>query len=297
MNLSNLSERKSNNPIRPLRRAEEGYALIALVGIMMFALILTTMAAPMVQKESQREREEEMLWRGAQIARAILMYGPMGGPNGKPLTNLSELVEGREQPGAANGTKIARVRFLRPSALCDPMMPCKGGDSNWRLVRANDQLIQEFYQAILALQSKLPLSSPERGQLEIPLRALCPSHPVPCQQVAVKLGSDGQVSDSDSGPKIGPETRPILGVVSEKNGKMFRNYYGIEQYDHSLFYQGVPVRAGGFIIPAAFGQAVSSIPALPPRDQDGCTIIGGVRTGCIPKVCRDENGRGIPCPK
>ena len=92
------------------QHSEQGYALIALVGILMFGLILTTAAAPMIKRESQREKEEEMLWRGAQVAKAIELYGPLGGPSGKPMTKLRDLVEGREQPGAAGGTKIGKSR-------------------------------------------------------------------------------------------------------------------------------------------------------------------------------------------
>lgn len=40
-------------------RGEQGYALIALIGIIMFAMILTTAAAPVLKKELQREKEEE----------------------------------------------------------------------------------------------------------------------------------------------------------------------------------------------------------------------------------------------
>jgi hypothetical protein len=42
--------------------------------VMMFGLILTTAAAPTLQREMQREKEEEMLWRGQQIVVAIRNY-------------------------------------------------------------------------------------------------------------------------------------------------------------------------------------------------------------------------------
>lgn len=301
MNLSIQSKRKLN---KNARNGEQGYALIALVGIMLFALILTTAAAPMIQKEAQREREEEMLWRGAQIAKAILNYGPLG-TGGKPLTDLNELVEGREQPGAAGGTKIGRVRFLRPSALCDPMVPCKSG-TNWKLVRANDSLIKDFYDALMATQSRLPLGSPERTQLEIALNSLRPFVAgavgnMPGQASSGVLGGSfntgnpgegqqGDDSNSDSG--IGPKTRPILGVSSEKSGTMFRNYYGVEEYKRTLFFPGVPVQAGGFVVLADSGAAAAG----PQNDRcpDGSFRIAGKCGYGIIKC--DPSQPGACCP-
>lgn len=256
------------------QHSEQGYALIALVGILMFALILTTAAAPMVRRESQREKEEEMLWRGAQVAKAIEAYGPLGGVNGaKPLTSLKELVEGREQPGAGGGTKIGRVRFLRPSALCDPMMPCKGGESNWKLVYANDEIITEFRAALEAMIAKLPLNSPERNQLAIALSRLPGG--LPGQNsgggLSTSLSND---KDSDSDSSIGIKTRPIFGVVSEKNGEMFRSYYGVEKYEKAPFLPGVPVLAGGVILPVGYSNSF-----FPGANNSGCPDGGPMING------------------
>ena len=62
------------------QRGERGYALVGLMAVMMFALILTTAAAPTLQREMQREKEEEMLWRGQQVVVALSRYrGYRGG--------------------------------------------------------------------------------------------------------------------------------------------------------------------------------------------------------------------------
>ncbi|MFN0112286.1 MAG: hypothetical protein ACKVZH_25775 [Blastocatellia bacterium] len=256
---------------------EQGYALIALVGILMFALILTTAAAPMIKKEAQREKEAEMIWRGAQLARAISMYGPLGGPGGKPLTNLKDLVEGREQAGAGGGTKIGRVRFLRPSALCDPMMPCNSGESNWGLVHANDSVINEFRSALLAMQSKLPLNSPERAQIQMALNALQAMSPagLPGQSGLGQLGSSFNDSDkSGDDSSIGLKTRPILGVMSQKSGDMFRSYYGVEKYEKAPFLGGVPVLAGGIQLPLAYNGGF-----FPQAGNTGCPDGGPMVNG------------------
>src|SRR5262245_27523856 len=76
------------------KRSERGYALVGLMGVMLFALILGTVAAPALKHESQREREEEMLWRGHQIQKAMAGFAAAARRNGnkKYPTELSELV-------------------------------------------------------------------------------------------------------------------------------------------------------------------------------------------------------------
>src|SRR5215813_10511993 len=70
----NKNQRNTNKRTDPGIRAERGYALIGLMAVMMFALILTTATAPTLKQEMQREKEEEMLWRGQQVALAIRNY-------------------------------------------------------------------------------------------------------------------------------------------------------------------------------------------------------------------------------
>src|SRR5262245_20176465 len=110
------------------QRGERGYALVGLMAVMMFALILTTAAAPALQREMQREKEEEMLWRGQQIAVALKNFRGLRG--GLFPTDLKELVEGID----LNGKKL---HLLRPSAICDPMTPCEE-ETNWRTINPGD---------------------------------------------------------------------------------------------------------------------------------------------------------------
>src|SRR5262245_31577839 len=108
----NQTQRKTNKRTDLRKKNEKGYALIGLMAVMMFALILTTATAPTLRQESQREKEEEMLWRGQQVAYALKKYREYR-PGLFP-TDLNELVAGID----VNGVK---KRLLRPSALCDPM--------------------------------------------------------------------------------------------------------------------------------------------------------------------------------
>jgi hypothetical protein len=63
--------------------------------------------------------------------------------------------------------------------------------------------------------------------------------------------------------------RPIIGVVSKKEGAdMFRNYYGIEKYNESLFFAGVNVIAAGFSNPYVLAAPVAPSAAKGPIDPD-----------------------------
>ncbi len=275
------------------RRSERGYALVGLMGVMLFALILTTAAAPSIKLENQREREEEMLWRGQQVADALRKYTLAR--NGQYPTELKELVEGIQ-------VGIKKVRLLRPSALCDPMTPCDPDTTNWRLVHPGDALPRELLDAIVNTQQK-----GNAGLIQPPANlvafAQLGATRLPGQEADTKL--DGNVSPvtaqgTGSSTNQLDNKAPIIGVVSRKSDRMFRNYFGIEYYDHTLFFPGVPVMAGGFASPMSI-----AIAAAPPTNNPavncakGQVEINGKCYGMFPgQQCRNPNGPGsIPCPK
>ncbi|HEU0184353.1 MAG TPA: type II secretion system protein [Blastocatellia bacterium] len=264
---TNVNRRNTNQ----VQSGERGYALIALMAVMMFALILTTVAAPTLQRETQREKEEEMLWRGQQVIVAISRYRPFRG--GAFPTDLKELVDGINDP---TGRKI---HLLRPSAICDPMTPCEVG-TNWRTVNPGDSLTRELLEAIINYQEKSRLPINPQGIQELARIAQVGSVTLPGQAADTKLdGVVGQPENQESGSSFGgpvfggsSEGAPIIGVASKKSGKMFRSYYGIEEYDHALFFPNVPVMAGGFISP--FILPGLSAGAVPGAVQGG--VPGGV---------------------
>ncbi|MFN0085463.1 MAG: hypothetical protein ACKVX9_08755 [Blastocatellia bacterium] len=283
------------------RKNEDGYALVAIMGVMMFALILTAAAAPTLKFESQREKEEEMLWRGQQVATAIARYQRVRG--GFP-TDLNDLVKGIE---IAPGKKL---RFMRPSALCDPMTPCSPPASNWRTVHPGDPLVKELLEAYLATREKgqilLPPPPPMLvafaaaggGQLPPGLGSATGAGLPPQGGVDPAGGSPqgGSGLDADDKPK-----GPILGVVSRKSDKMFRNYFGIDEYDHTLFFPEVQVMVSGFINPLVLGGAIASTGKDDNCPGGGVLIDGKCWGGMIPgPLKRDPNtitpGSGGPLP-
>jgi hypothetical protein len=129
---------------------------------------------------------------------------------------------------------------------------------NWRLVHPGDPLPKELLDAIVSTQEKrqMPINPQNLAELARFAQmgaARLPGQPADTQLDGVigppKDNDQSSGSDSDSNFKKGP----IIGVVSKKSDRMFRSYYGIEQYDHALFFPEVPVIVGGFVNPLVMG--------------------------------------------
>jgi hypothetical protein len=96
---------------------ESGYALLLAVFLTTLLLIATIVAVPSVRTERQRDKEQEMIWRGKQYVRAIKLYYRK---NGRFPTTLDDLIK----------PKMGSLRYLR-QAYKDPM---NKEDGTWRLI-------------------------------------------------------------------------------------------------------------------------------------------------------------------
>ncbi len=76
------------------RRDERGYAMAALLISLTIASVMLTVAMPTWKQLSQREKEEELIFRGQQYARAIGLFQRRAGPGALP-PNLDVLVQQR----------------------------------------------------------------------------------------------------------------------------------------------------------------------------------------------------------
>lgn len=256
------------------RRRERGYLMVGLLAMMTISLIVMASAVPQLKFESQREKEEEMLWRGQEIAQAIQQFR---GARGQLPTTLEELVEGVN-------VGIKKQRLLRESALCDPMLPCTEGKSNWRLVhpfdpvitsmiaslqayqqkvKDNPQLVNQLLQAINNLQAfaprvQLPGQSNGSGGLSGGLGVTSPTDSQnPNGQNPNGQNPNGQdITNGQAGSALGglqSDQKPIVGVVSHSKDHPVRQILDIEQYDQVLYGGGVLVIAGGFHSPYYLG--------------------------------------------
>jgi type II secretory pathway pseudopilin PulG len=76
------------------RQVEHGYAMVALLIALSVMSVMLTIAMPAWKQMAQREKEEELIFRGKQYARAIGLFQRRAGPGALP-PNLDVLVEQR----------------------------------------------------------------------------------------------------------------------------------------------------------------------------------------------------------
>jgi type II secretory pathway pseudopilin PulG len=113
--------------ICPFRRNSDGgpgvdsaYALLLVMMVATVVLIGLTVALPSIYHEGQREREEELIFRGTQYARAIATFHQKFQRYPTSIQELTKLTNG--------------WRFLRKE-FADPMTP----NGKWRFIHANAQ--------------------------------------------------------------------------------------------------------------------------------------------------------------
>ena len=102
---------------RRARKNERGYALLVIAFAATLLLIAAMTAAPKIKTVRQREKEQEMIWRGNQYVRGIKLYYRK---NGKFPTSLEDLTK----------PQVGNIRFMRQQYK-DPMNP---EDGSWRLI-------------------------------------------------------------------------------------------------------------------------------------------------------------------
>lgn len=230
------------------RRPEQGYALLSILAAMTITVVIMAAAIPSLKHEAQREREEEMFWRGAQIAHAIPLYQQTH--NQQLPTKLEDLAASFDSGGK-------RKRLLRPSALRDPMT-AKG---EWVAVRVGDPLIAELYSAYLLTVKQPPIPNSLLGRYGGAQGGAI---------VGGGLQSTGPslLSSVMQSNKFNSDTGPIVGVVSASKEPLIRNYYGLETYDHSAFIDGT--RMPGVMVNYPVGGGVNGKAPINNGQQQNC---------------------------
>ena len=211
----------------------------------MFLLSIALMAvAPTVSKIMQREKEEELIFRGKQYAQAFLNFQKR---QGRYPLNLKELM--------LTHPRSARKLFKEPMCDCD----------DWGLIRAGEpwprpkpvKLDSGFGSSTGSSSDSSSSTSPTS---ETPPPSSTSSPPPPSSTSSFSLdsgpkstprsrsstGSMGQASDS-TGPTDSPfgspggeekSNRPIVGVYSKLHVKGLRTFKGKDYYDEWGFIAG-----------------------------------------------------------
>jgi type II secretory pathway pseudopilin PulG len=205
------------------RRSEAGYTLVALLALMTVVALFAMAVAPSVQQQAQREREQEAIFRGEQVAEAIRLYyisqAPLrsGGPQALP-SSMDQLLQGIPVPGGSKNRQI-----LRASAARDPLTI----EGEWRFILPRTNALIDFQQSIMFYSGNIlpPARDAQMAQL---------------QQLAVPpiipTSSLGALSSSRTTSSIDDDaTGPFVGVASRSKQESVLTYYGIERHDQWIF--------------------------------------------------------------
>lgn len=260
------------------RSGEQGWALLGLLlalGVM--SIVLASSIVPNVQMQVQRDKEVEMMYRGDQVAEGIARYYNGGALRAIDLQQrpaygyLTELVKLRD--GVTIG--VREIKFVRPSAMIDPM-----SSSEWEPVRARDPRIGKFLQA-WAAQTLTPIptqylllaapptksvfgksssstsstetqgsgsQTPGTGSSGQQPPLINPNNPGGTQtrppgKTPADLDDDDDDDDDINDPLAhlfssgtpGQSNAPIVGVAPKRKGKAANAYFGLENYEEWVF--------------------------------------------------------------
>ncbi|HEX5706205.1 MAG TPA: hypothetical protein VFX96_02845 [Pyrinomonadaceae bacterium] len=196
------------------RRGEGGYALVALLALMTVLAISMTAAAPSLRQQSLREREQEAIYRGEEVADAIEQFARA--KNGQLPKSMDELLE-----GIPVGTK--KVQILRASAARDPL----SSTGEWRLLQPRGREMVAFQQALVLYMEGRPLPQPQgidvwKTRYRVQVTGI------------TDLGKEGEEPPGGEDDSTNANV-PFVGVASRSQRASVLTYYDIERHDHWVF--------------------------------------------------------------
>jgi len=213
---------RSNRRSGDAHQAERGATLVALLAVMTFMTLLALAAAPAILQQAQREREQEAIFRGEQMAEAIRLYYnaqlKVRGARGEASlpTSIDNLIEGVAIPG-----RTKKLQVLRASAAKDPLT----SSGEWRFVRPHSNAMAEFTRSIM-LYTENVLPNTSDPELKAQQQFMAPPVLAVSGLTGVGLSGD-ELAESSTGP--------FIGVTSRSKQKAVIYYYGIDQHNQWVF--------------------------------------------------------------
>ena len=206
------------------RRSEGGYTLVALLAMMSVVALFAMAVAPSMRQQAQREREQEAIFRGEQVADAISSFyryraATSRGVGDQALPrSMDDLLQGIPIPGGSKNRQI-----LRPSAARDPLTL----DGEWRFVLPRSESLIDFQQSLMFYANNVlpPPRDPQMAQLQ--------QFAVPQMTSVNNLGALSATRDTSSADN--DASGPFVGVASRSKRDSVLTYYGIEREDQWIF--------------------------------------------------------------
>ena len=205
-------------------RSEGGYTLVALLAMMTVLALFAMAVAPSLKQQAQREREQEAIFRGEQVADAISAYYRNRAVTGRGVADqalprsMDDLLAGIPVPGGSKNRQI-----LRASAARDPMTP----EGEWRFILPRSQSLIDFQQSLMFYtNNQIPqVHDPQISQLQ--------QFAVPVLVNVTNLGSASTPSPTSSVDE--DASGPFVGVASRSKRDSVLTYYGIEREGEWIF--------------------------------------------------------------
>ena len=206
------------------RRSEGGYTLVALLAMMTVLALFAMAVAPSIQQQSQREREQEAIFRGEQVADAIRDYyryrsGTIRAVGAQALpTSMDQLLQGIPIPG---GSKTRQI--LRASAARDPLTL----EGEWRFILPRSEALIDFQQSIMFYTNNVIPQARNQQMAQLQQFAV--------PQIVGALGSETEIPTASESDVSEGSTGPFVGVSSRSRNASVLHYYGIERHNQWIF--------------------------------------------------------------
>ncbi len=192
------------------RRAERGYTLFALLALMTLIALIATAAAPNIRQQALREREQEAIFRGEEVAEAIRLYHRY---TGRLPSSMEQLLE-----GVPRGTK--KIQVLRPAAMIDPLT-----NREWKLIRPRTQPMMQFQRAVMLYAGG-----------RVPPTARDPQLFTKYGMQISNIVDTGTTTETPGGTDDDPNgIGEFIGVASRNRDESVISYYGIDRHDQWVF--------------------------------------------------------------
>jgi type II secretory pathway pseudopilin PulG len=208
--------------------SQKGYTLVAILVFMALLTISVMVVVPTVYKVMQREREEELIFRGKQYAQAIVNFQKR---QGRPPISLKELM--KTQP------RSARKLFKEPMCDCD----------DWGLIHPGEPWPRPHVDPNGTDATKDTNPTAPKSSTSSPFPSSYGSPPPRASTDGGSHFGSGQAKGKDNGAGFSGDTLfkedqpegnqgPIIGVYSKVHKKGLRTFKGYEYYDDWGFFAG-----------------------------------------------------------
>ncbi|HZQ92998.1 MAG TPA: hypothetical protein VFA60_14490 [Terriglobales bacterium] len=209
-----------NSKLRRTRRRsrQSGYVLLVIMLMMVIMMIAAVAIAPAIATQIRRDREEEMMHRGTQYARAIKRFYRK---TGRYPARLEELEN-------TNQVRFLRKRYKDPIANSD----------QWRIIHLGEaRIIPKTFTIADAGQPGVNLGSTPGTPVGNPFGTAGILGATGANPATATQGAAGQPGSSSSGSATGRTFggAPIMGVSSNSDQESLKEMDGHKHYNEWEF--------------------------------------------------------------